>query len=93
MIVLTDTGFHAKSGDPANMQVCPRGTWKTRLLVETVLSMLTTVLHSKKVSHRVWTSCRVRVAWTMAAFNLLARWGLDMDDEDMVRLSIAELGL
>lgn len=25
MIVLTDTGFHAKTGDPANMKVCLRG--------------------------------------------------------------------
>jgi hypothetical protein len=46
MIVLTDTGFHAQTGDPANMKVCPRGTWNTRMLVETVLSMLTTVFHS-----------------------------------------------
>src|SRR5262249_28085580 len=34
MIVLTDTGFHAQTGDPANMKVCPRGTWNTRMLVE-----------------------------------------------------------
>jgi hypothetical protein len=90
MIVLTDTGFHAKTGDPANMQVCPRGTWHTRMRVETVLSMRTTVCHRKKVGHRVWASFRARVAWTMAAFNLLARWGLEIDDENMVRLSIAE---
>src|SRR6185503_5951673 len=50
MIVLTDTGFHAKTGDPANMKVCPRGTWNTRMLVETVLSMLPTVFHSKQVA-------------------------------------------
>ena len=53
MIILTDTGFHAKTGDPANMKVCPRGTWHTRMLVETVLSLLTTVFHSKQVGHRV----------------------------------------
>jgi len=93
MIILTDTGVHAKTGDPANMKVCPRGTWNTRMLVETVLSMLTTVFHSKKVGHRVWTYFRARIAWTMAAFNLLARWGLEIDDEDMVRLSIAEFSL
>ena len=93
MILLTDTGFHAKTGDPANMQVCPRGTWNTRMLVETVLSMLTTVFHSKKVGHRVWAYFRARVAWTMAVFNLLARWGLEIDDENMVRLSIAEFSL
>ena len=91
--VLTDTGCHAKTGDPANMKVCQRGTWNTRMLVETVLSMLITVFHSKKVRHRVWAYFRARVAWTMAAFNLLARWGLEIDDEDMVRLSIAEFSL
>jgi hypothetical protein len=34
MIVLTDTGFHAKAGDPPNMKVCPRGTWNVRMVVE-----------------------------------------------------------
>ena len=93
MRVLTDTGFHAQTGDPVHMQVCPRGTWNTRMLVETVLSMLTTVLHSKKVGHRVWASFRARVAWTMAAFHLLARWGMEIDEHDMVRLSIAAFSL
>jgi hypothetical protein len=93
MSVLTARGFHAQTGDPANMQVCPRGSWNTRMLVETVLSRLITALHSKTVGHRVWASCRARVAWTMAAFNLLARWGLEVDEHDMVRLSIAEFGL
>jgi hypothetical protein len=93
LIVLTDTGFHAKNGEPANMKVCPRGSWNTWMVVETVLSMLTTVLHSKKVGHRVWAYFRARIAWTMAAFNLLARWGMEVDDHDMVHLSIAEFSL
>jgi hypothetical protein len=93
MIILTATGFHAKTGDPATMKVCPRGTWHTRMVVETVLSMLTTVFPSKKVGHRVWAYFRARLAWTMAAFNLLARWGLEIDDANMVRLSIAEFSL
>jgi hypothetical protein len=75
------------------MQVCPRGAWHTRMLMETVLSMLTTVCHTTKVGHRVWAYFRARVAWTMVAFNLLARWGLEINDEDMVRLSIAEFSL
>ena len=93
MIGLTDTGFHTKTGDPVNMKVCPRGTWNTRMLVETVLSMLTTVCHSKKMGHRVWAYFRARVAWTMAVFNLLARWGMEIDEHDMIRLSIAEFSL
>jgi hypothetical protein len=63
------------------------------MLGETVLSMLTTICHSQQGGHRVWAYCRARVAWTMAAFNLLARWGLEIEDENMVRLSIAEFSL
>ena len=73
MIVLVDTGFHAKTGDPANMKVCPRGTGNTRMLVETAVSIDNTVFHSQKVGHRVWAYFRACLAWTMAAFNLLAR--------------------
>src|SRR5205823_1949242 len=83
----------AQIGKKGNMKICPRGTWNTRMLVETVFSMLTTVFHSKKVGHRVWTYFRARVAWTMAAFNLLARWSMEVDEHEMVRLSIAEFSL
>jgi hypothetical protein len=92
MLVLTDTGLHAQTRDPTHLQVCPRRTWHTRMLVETVLSRLTTVIA------RQWAiACglyfRARIAWTMVALNLLARWGLEIDDENMVRLSIAEFSL
>jgi hypothetical protein len=43
MIVLSDTGFHAAEGDPSNLKLCQRGEWEDRMLVETVLSMLTLV--------------------------------------------------
>jgi hypothetical protein len=94
MIVLTDTNFHAKAGDPANMKVCPRGTWNVRMVVETVLSMLTTVCHFKKVSHRVWKYFTARLAFTMAAFNMLTQWhGLHPDEHGFLHLSIAEFSL
>jgi hypothetical protein len=93
MMVLTETGFHAKTGAPVKMQVGPRGPWNTRMLVETVLSLLTTVGHSKNMGHRVWASFRARVAWTMAVLHLLARWGMAIDEHDMIRLSIAEFSL
>jgi hypothetical protein len=89
MIVLTDTGFHAKTGDPANMKVCRRGTWNGRMVVETVFSLLTTVFQSKKVGHRLWAYFRARVAWLMAAFNILAQWTLEVDNQGMVQISIA----
>jgi len=48
MIVLSDTGFHAAEGDPTNLKLCQRGEWEDRMLVETVLSMLTLVCHVKR---------------------------------------------
>ena len=74
MIVLSDTAFHAAAGDPANLKLCRRGEWADRLLVETVLAMLTLVCHVKKVMHRVWAYFQARLAFTMAAFHVLARW-------------------
>jgi hypothetical protein len=64
MIVLSDTGFHAAEGDPANLKLCQRGEWEDRMLVETVLSMLALVCHFKKVMHRVWTYFHARLAFT-----------------------------
>lgn len=94
MVILTDSGFHAQEGDPPNMKVCTRGTWNVRMVVETVLSMLTTVCHLKKLSHRTWTHLRARLAWTMAVFNLLVQWyGLKPDADGKLHLSIAEFSL
>jgi hypothetical protein len=94
MIVCGDTGFHAKEGDPKNLKVCRRGTWNQRMMVETVLSMLTLVNHFKKVMHREWSYFRMRLAFTMAAFNMLVQWhGLEPDEHGLVHLSIAEFSL
>jgi len=71
MIVFSDTAFHAAEGDPANRKLCPRGAWNDRMLVETVLSMLTVVSHFKKVMHRVWEYFQARLAFTMTVFNVL----------------------
>jgi hypothetical protein len=67
-IVLSDTGFHAAEGDPTNLKLCQRGAWQGRLLVETVLSMLTLVCHCKRVMHRVWAYCHARLAFTSTAW-------------------------
>ena len=94
MVILTDTGFHAKTGDPANMKPCSRGTWNGRMVVETVLSMPTTVCHLKKVSHRTWRNLHARLASTMAVFNVLVQWdGLIVDRDQNIRLSIADFSL
>jgi hypothetical protein len=94
MIIFGDTGFHTKGGDPANFKLCLRGQWNERMMIETVLSMLTLVNHFKKVMHRVWEYFQARLAFTMAAFNVLAQWnGLLPDANGFVHLSIAEFNL
>ena len=93
-IVLSDTGFHAAEGDPTNLKLCQRGAWQDRMLVETVLSMLTVVCHCKRVMHRVWDYFHARLAFTMAAFNVLVQWhGFQPYASGFVPLSMAELGL
>ncbi len=94
MVVFTDTGFHAKTGDPANMKPCKRGTWNERMVVETVLSMLTTVCRLKKLTHRTWAALHSRLAFTMALFNVLVQWhGSPVDANGTIRLSMAEFSL
>jgi hypothetical protein len=94
MMVLSDTGFHAAEGDPANLKVCPRGAWQDRMLVETVLSMLTLVCHLKKVMHRRWEYFQARLAFTMAALNVLVQWhGFQPYASGFVPLSMAEFSL
>jgi hypothetical protein len=94
MIVFSDTQFHSKDGDPSNLKLCLRGEWYERMLVETVLSMLTTIYHFKKISHRVWEYFRARLAFTVAAFNVLVQWyGLPSDENGFVPISIAEFSL
>jgi hypothetical protein len=94
MIVLSDTAFHAAAGDPANLKLCQRGEWEDRMLVETVLSMLTLVCHLKQVMHRGWAYFQARLAFTMAAFNVLVQWhGFQPYASGFVPLSIAEFSL
>lgn len=94
MVVFADEGFKKRGWHPENLRVCKRGQWNVPMLVETVLSMLTTICHFKKVSHRVWSYFKTRLAYTMALFNVLATWhGLEPDEAGFVRLSIAEFSL
>jgi hypothetical protein len=94
MLVFSDVGFDKKDWHPTNLKLCKRGEWNSRMLVETVLSMLTTVCHFKKVGHRVWTYFESRLAYTMGLFNLLVQWdGLPIDADGFVPLSIAQFSL
>ncbi|MCK5895330.1 MAG: hypothetical protein KAG20_00920 [Cocleimonas sp.] len=94
MLVFSDPGFAKKDWFPTNLKICPSGTWNDRMIIETVLSMLTTVCHFKKVGHRVWSYFKSRVGWTMALFNILVQWnGVEPDDTGFVSLSIANFSL
>ena len=94
MVILTDSAFHSAEGDPPNQKSCTRGTWNVRMVVETILSMLTRVCHLKKASQRTWGGVRARLAYTMALFNMLVLWdGIPVDEHGIIHLSIAEFSL
>lgn len=94
MIVFSDTGFHAKEGDPANLKVCRKGHWNDRMLIETVLSMLTVVCQFKKMRHYAWSAVKAHLAFGMGLFNLLTQWdGFGVDENGFLALSIAEFSL
>ena len=99
MLVLTDPGFHAKAkngkqADPPTMKVCARGTWNGRMVVETVLSMLTRTCQIKKVAHRRWPYLTARLAFCLAAFNLCVQWQeLQPDENGFLPLSLAQFTL
>jgi hypothetical protein len=94
MIVLSNTGFHAAAGDPRTLPLCPRGEWQGRMLVETVLAMLTLVCHCTKVMPRGVAYFQARLACTMAAFNVLVQWhSFQPNASGFVPLSMAALSL
>jgi len=70
-IVLADTGFSCANGIPSNLKLCPRGTWNDRMLVETLLSLVTMFCGLKKVFHRTRHHFRARLAYVAAMFNSL----------------------
>jgi hypothetical protein len=94
MMVLSDSGFHVAAGDPSNLKLCHRGEWHDRLLIDTVLSMLPWVKHAKKMRHRVWDYFEARLAFPLAAFNVLVQGdGLPVTAGGFVPRSIAEFSL
>jgi len=94
MVVFSDTGFEKDDWFPTNLRPCKRGQWNVRMLVETVLSMLTYVCDFKRSRHKVWDYFETKVGFTMALFNLLVQWhGFQPHESGFVPLSIAEFSL
>jgi hypothetical protein len=94
MVLFADEGFTKKDWHPDNLKICKRGEWNSRMIVETVLSMLTLVCHFKKVMHRKWAYLKSRLAFTMAMFNVLVEWdGIQVDEWGNVHFSLAPFSL
>ncbi|TAE20473.1 MAG: transposase [Candidatus Kapaibacterium sp.] len=74
MIVMTDTHFWKKADNCSNIKPRKRGTWNVRMVVETVCSLVDNVCSLKKVAHRSWNRLVMRLAYTMAAFNICMLW-------------------
>jgi hypothetical protein len=68
-IVLADVGFKDKDGVPDNLKLCPRGTWNERMVIETMLSLVTMVCGLKKVFHRTRHHFEAHLAYVVALFN------------------------
>jgi len=94
MLLFADMGFEKVDWQPTNLRLCHRGEWNVRMVVETVLSMLTYVCHFKHMAHKSWDYFRSHLGYAMALFNLLVQWhGFQPDDSGFVRLSIAQFSL
>lgn len=94
MALFSDEGFVKKDWHPENLKICKRGEWNSRMIVETVLSMLTLVNHFKKVMHRKWAYLKSRLAFTMAMFNILVEWdGIQVDELGCIHFSLAPFSL
>lgn len=94
MLVLADTGFHAASGDPANLIICQRGERNDRMVVESFYALLEGPLALKRLAHRSWDGVAAHLAYALALITLLVQWdGLNPDDNGFVKLSIADFTL
>jgi hypothetical protein len=90
MVVFSDTGFHAKKGDPANLVVCQRGEQNFRMVVETFYSLFSLALDGKHMAHRSWEALASHIGYGLAAMSLLLQWdGLQCDEFGFVQLSLA----
>jgi hypothetical protein len=70
-IVLSDFGFK-KAGEAAgNLKFCAHKTWSERMLVETILSLLTRVCRLKHLPQRRAIYLETHLAFVAALFNLL----------------------
>lgn len=90
MHLFGDSGFHKsakRGGDPENLTICERGQKNERMLIETIFSLFTRILHLKRLGNREWDSLESRLGFAVAAYNVLVGWN------GKPNLSIAKLAL
>jgi hypothetical protein len=93
-VIFADMGFAKVDWHPTHLRLCQRGEWNVRMVIETVLSMLTYICHFKHMAHKAWAYFETHVGFTLALFNILIQWhGFSPDDSGFVPLSIAEFSL
>ena len=92
--VFSDTGFEKQDRRPTNLRTCKKGEWNVRMVVETVLSMLTCICDFKRSRHKIWSFFKAEPGFTMALFNIPVQWnGFQADENGFVPLSIAGFSL
>ena len=70
-IALSDFGFR-KAGEAArNLKFCEHKTWSERMIVETMLSLVTRVCQLKHLMHRLDVYLETHLAFVSALFNVL----------------------
>jgi hypothetical protein len=72
-VALGDLGFRQKDAPTENIKCCERGTWNERFTIETNLSWVTELFHSKKLYHRVKTHLEAHLWYLAALMNCLLR--------------------
>jgi hypothetical protein len=93
-IIVADWGFRSAKGVPTNVKLCKKGTWNSRMMVETSFSLLTVVAHAKKIYHRRVADIAARLAYTVAMFNICWRVFHRLHPEEPAyKMSIAEFSL
>ena len=70
-VTLTDLGFRQKDAPLGNLKHSSPKTWNERMLLETILSLITRVCHLKHVYHRVADYLILPLSYFSALFNLL----------------------
>lgn len=70
-IVLSDFGFKKVSEAARNLKFCQHKTWSERMIIETMLSLVTHVCQLKHLPHRLVGYLETYLAFISALFNLL----------------------